>query len=571
MWLFMLTNGVSLKHFHFYLSLLMAMVAVSFLFFSLYLSYSGYDVVINYTLFCSNLYEYMFSLSFTSCSLLFSGLVRIITRVVFMYSYSYIGFYSNYKFFLITTLGFVISMLMVINFSDVFTVMLGWDGLGVISFFLIVYYNSAGTVYSGVFTILINRIGDSLLIVAIALLGLYSSLSTSIFSFDGGFWLRTILVLGLITKSAIFPFSPWLPAAMSAPTPISSLVHSSTLVTAGLYLMIRFSSFLYSFPNLISFLAAARVFTTFYAGLNSLVETDLKKLVALSTLSHLGFIGLSVRAGFDHLALFHLFTHALFKSLIFMSLGEVIRTQSHYQDIRFLRTGVSLTPESSVYIFVSSLSLLGLPFVRGFYSKDMVLESLHFSYFTGIIFITLVYFNLFFTYIYTSRIINFCVTSIKNTSYLVFVLSRSHTVALVALAVFSLMFGKLYLSILSLSVPMPVVPLLRSLPSIMLILVLVAYFNIIKISYSYPSFFSAALGSMLFLTPIDSKFFSSKSYVLVKNVTKTLEHGMLRSITVLFPSFSIVLLSRMSWYFIKSPVYLTLYALLIIISFIILL
>ncbi len=191
--------------------------------------------------------------------------------------------------------------------------------------------------------------------------------------------LSLVILLGLITKSALFPFSPWLPAAMSAPTPISSLVHSSTLVTAGLYLIVRFSAFLYSCPNCMIFLMLISIFTTFYAGLNSVVETDLKKLIALSTLSHLGFIGLAVSAGFDGLAVFHLFTHALFKSLVFISLGEIIGAQSHYQDIRFLRSGLILTPVSCSYIFISSLSLFGLPFVRGFYSKDIILESFHFS------------------------------------------------------------------------------------------------------------------------------------------------------------------------------------------------
>lgn len=189
----------------------------------------------------------------------------------------------------------------------------------------------------------------------------------------------TILLLGLMTKSALFPFSPWLPAAISAPTPISSLVHSSTLVTAGLYLIIRFSTLIYGFPTLVLVLMVVRVFTTFYAGLNSVVETDLKKLIALSTLSHLGFIGLAVSSGIETLALFHLFTHALFKSLVFMALGEVISAQSHYQDIRFLSSGISLTPVSCSYIYISSLSLFGLPFVRGFYSKDIILEVFHFS------------------------------------------------------------------------------------------------------------------------------------------------------------------------------------------------
>lgn len=241
---------------------------------------------------------------------------------------------------------------------------------------MIVYYNSSNSVYSGVFTILMNRVGDALLLISISLLIITSDLSTSFSAYRSltQTSVIVILLLGLITKSALFPFSPWLPAAMSAPTPISSLVHSSTLVTAGLYLIIRYSRLLYSSSLYILLLLVFRVFTTFYAGANSVVETDLKKLVALSTLRHLGFIGLAISSGLEVLAVFHLFTHAIFKSLVFMAVGEVIRAQSHYQDTRFLRSGLLLTPISSSYIFVSSMSLFGLPFVRGFYSKDMILE-----------------------------------------------------------------------------------------------------------------------------------------------------------------------------------------------------
>lgn len=165
-----------------------------------------------------------------------------------------------------------------------------------VSFFLIVYYQSPVSNFSGVFTLFINRVGDGLLLVCIVVL-LYSSPSSRFVLFSIRFVFAFSLRLGLRTKSAIFPFSPWLPAAMAAPTPISSLVHSSTLVTAGLYLMFRFRDYLYCFPSICNFICVSRVFTSFYAGVNSLVEVDLKKVVALSTLSHLGFIGLAFSIG----------------------------------------------------------------------------------------------------------------------------------------------------------------------------------------------------------------------------------------------------------------------------------
>ena len=127
--------------------------------------------------------------------------------------------------------------------------------------------------------------------------------------------------------------------AMAAPTPISALVHSSTLVTSGLYLMMRFSLYLYGSSSIMIIMVVLCLFTSFYAGINTLFERDLKKLIALSTLSHLGFIGLSFSLGLLHLAYFHMLTHALFKSLLFMTIGDIMINLSHSQDIRYLSSG----------------------------------------------------------------------------------------------------------------------------------------------------------------------------------------------------------------------------------------
>jgi len=188
-----------------------------------------------------------------------------------------------------------------------------------------------------------------------------------------------ILVLTFMTKRALYPFSPWLPMAMAAPTPISALVHSSTLVTAGLYLMIRFSYLLYSSPDIIKYLFVARIFTSFYAGINTIFEVDLKKLIALSTLSHLGFIGMAFSIGMLYLRFFHLLVHALFKSLLFMTIGDIMINLNHAQDARYLSGGYFITPFSVFLIRVSLLNLLGLPSLSGFFSKDLVLETISYS------------------------------------------------------------------------------------------------------------------------------------------------------------------------------------------------
>jgi NADH-ubiquinone oxidoreductase chain 5 len=166
---------------------------------------------------------------------------------------------------------------------------------------------------------------------------------------------------------------------MAAPTPISALVHSSTLVAAGLYLIMRFYYLVYSSNFLMFTLLVLSVFTSFYAGLNALVETDMKKLIALSTLSHLGFIGLAFSSGLISLAFLHMLVHALFKSLLFMCMGDIMHCSHHSQDVRHLGSGFASAPFSCQVMHLCLANLLGLPMLRGFFSKDLVLEFLSYS------------------------------------------------------------------------------------------------------------------------------------------------------------------------------------------------
>jgi len=184
-----------------------------------------------------------------------------------------------------------------------------------------------------------------------------------------GFILLMVILAG-ITKSAQIPFSAWLPAAMAAPTPVSALVHSSTLVTAGVYLLIRFNHLLGT--NFYLFFLGC--FTMFMSGLGANFEMDLKKIIALSTLSQLGVMMLILSLGFIELAFFHLLAHALFKSLLFLCAGVYIHGAGDCQDIRYLGGVINIIPVSSLFFSCCSLSLCGFPFLSGFYSKDLILE-----------------------------------------------------------------------------------------------------------------------------------------------------------------------------------------------------
>lgn len=226
---------------------------------------------------------------------------------------------------------------------------------------------------AGMLTILSNRVGDVAILLRISWLLNYGSWRFFYLQLMGGSGLGFILIiviLAAITRSAQIPFSAWLPAAIAAPTPVSALVHSSTLVTAGVYLIIRFNFLL----GINSFLFYLGALTIFMSGLGANFEMDLKKIIALSTLRQLGVMIFVLSIGYVELAFFHLLTHALFKSLLFLCAGAFIHGASDCQDIRFLGGVVKGMPVSSLFFICCSMSLCGLPFLSGFYSKDLILE-----------------------------------------------------------------------------------------------------------------------------------------------------------------------------------------------------
>ena len=199
-----------------------------------------------------------------------------------------------------------------------------------------------------------------------------------------------LIVVAGMTKSAQIPFSSWLPAAMAAPTPVSALVHSSTLVTAGVFLLIRFYPFLSCFSFFFFFLMFVSVLTMLMAGVSACFEMDMKKVVALSTLRQLGVMMSSLALGLPYVAFFHLCTHALFKALLFLCAGSFINSCFHVQDFRHLG-GLSLQmPLSVCCMNIANFALCGSPFLAGFYSKDLILEGFLFSY--GNIFILILVF-----------------------------------------------------------------------------------------------------------------------------------------------------------------------------------
>ena len=324
-------------------------------------------------------------------SFIFLGFVIFISSIVLFYSGRYISEDINVNRFIYLVLAFVLSIAFLIIRPNIVRILLGWDGLGLVSYVLVIYYQNEKSANAGMLTALSNRIGDVAILLAIAVFSEYGGWNflfyVDILSKTDTNWLVCFLiVLAAITKSAQIPFSAWLPAAIAAPTPVSALVHSSTLVTAGVYLLIRFSPALERSNSRLILLLLSRL-TIFIAGLGANFEYDLKKIIALSTLRQLGVIIRILCLGYPELAFFHLLAHALFKALLFICAGSVIHSVKDYQDIRIIGGLVYHMPLTRMCINLANLALCGTPFLAGFYSKDMILEVAFISSINLVIFV----------------------------------------------------------------------------------------------------------------------------------------------------------------------------------------
>nr|APX40064.1 NADH dehydrogenase subunit 5 [Neocrepidodera brevicollis] len=358
------------------------MLSLMFLMSSFYTLIFDICYVIEYIVMSLNSMNFTYIMLFDWMSLMFMSFVLFISSMVIYYSEMYMiqDLFKNRFIYLVIL--FVLSMMLMIISPNLISILLGWDGLGLVSYCLVIYYQNIKSFNAGMLTALSNRIGDVALLMAIAWMLNYGSWNFIFYleMMKGDFMMELInylVVLAAMTKSAQIPFSSWLPAAMAAPTPVSSLVHSSTLVTAGVYLLIRFN---YSFSdNLMYLLLFISSLTMFMSGLSANFEFDLKKIIALSTLSQLGLMISILALGNYFLAFFHLLIHALFKALLFMCAGNIIHSMGNCQDIRYMGGLISQFPLTSSYFNICNWSLCGLPFMSGFYSKDLVVEVMSMS------------------------------------------------------------------------------------------------------------------------------------------------------------------------------------------------
>nr|YP_010258370.1 NADH dehydrogenase subunit 5 [Physoderes impexa]AGO28085.1 NADH dehydrogenase subunit 5 [Physoderes impexa] len=349
------------------------------------------------------------TLLFDYMSMIFIGCVFLISSMVIYYSEVYMkDDLMSVRFYLLVLL-FVLSMMFMIISPNLISILIGWDGLGLVSYCLVIYFQNYKSYSAGMLTILTNRIGDVGILLGIAWFLNFGSWHYMFYIYvweDTWMYLfMFLIILAGFTSSAQIPFSSWLPAAMAAPTPVSSLVHSSTLVTAGVYLLIRFSDFLISLNC--SFILMLSMITMFMAGLGANFEYDLKSIIALSTLSQLGLMMSILLLGFPLLSFFHLLSHAFFKALLFLCAGLMIHCMGDSQDVRHMGMMINQLPFTCSCFCVSNLSLCGIPFLSGFYSKDVILELMTSDCNNFLVFLVF-FMSVGLTAMYSMRLIYYC-------------------------------------------------------------------------------------------------------------------------------------------------------------------
>ena len=323
--------------------------------------------------------------------------VTFVSLMVHLYTIGYMHDDDGYNRFFSYISLFTFSMLMLVMSNNFLQLFFGWEAVGLVSYLLIgFWFNRPTAIFANMKAFLVNRVGDFGFILGIGLIAAYAgslnygevfakSGELAKLGFPGTDWmLITVICIGLFIgamgKSAQFPLHVWLPDSMEGPTPISALIHAATMVTAGIFMVARMSPLFELSDTALNFILMIGAITALFMGFLGIIQNDIKRVVAYSTLSQLGYMTVALGASAYSVAVFHLMTHAFFKALLFLAAGSVIMGLHHNQDIRWMGGVRKYMPITWITFLIGSLALIGTPFFSGFYSKDAIIEAVHASH-----------------------------------------------------------------------------------------------------------------------------------------------------------------------------------------------
>ena len=322
--------------------------------------------------------------------------VTFVSLMVHIYTIGYMEEDDGYNRFFAYISLFTFSMLMLVMSNNLLQLFFGWEAVGLVSYLLIgFWFNKPSAIFANMKAFLVNRVGDFGFILGIGLIVAYAGTMnySEIFAkagelgamgFPGTDWMLITVIciclfIGAMGKSAQFPLHVWLPDSMEGPTPISALIHAATMVTAGIFMVARMSPLYELSDTALNFVMVIGAITALFMGFLGIIQNDIKRVVAYSTLSQLGYMTVALGASAYSVAVFHLMTHAFFKALLFLAAGSVIMGLHHNQDIRWMGGVRKYMPITWLTSLIGTLALIGTPLFSGFYSKDSIIEAVHFS------------------------------------------------------------------------------------------------------------------------------------------------------------------------------------------------